>query len=958
MALDISIKNTITHIFGTKSKPLGEKTQIKKANEFVSHNMLIQEKIDGTKLTVIRTDKNSENYAENYIVSYKDTVIFSDEFAHLTDLDLKNIKSKSIGISQYALVFDHLKKLDASKIPQNMEYSIEFAQNKDTLTRTYKNLGGMFLRTYAPVKYYIHDGVLISIPQKDEETDLKKIKEMASNLEIMNFPVIFDGKISSKSEIEKGIQSPQLREQFVKSNIDFKDPLSIVKEFGNMLLGVESILGGISEGVVLKLDNGEYFKYVQADQYDVEQRNDKKSKFQMSADETTEYFIKMRKLVSVVLSRIDLNQPRQQLLKHFQKIAAKLPIEKFPKNDKRNEIQIRDDAHETARVMISKSKTLGVSPKTIGVIPIAGKPLHIGHWKLIELASKENDRVVVYTSLADRNRKNELHVSGQTFAYFWNEFFIPQLPKNVKVKFTDSPVRHSIFELKWFEQLLTQDNIDVPMVKLYSDDHDVEGNFDGEQLEKYAPTMVKTNRIEKRGISRESTVKISGTQMREFLQSGDKTNFFKYLPPLQINQKQEIWDKMNKDIQNKMTAKEQIREILRDVVSQKISQNKNLNESGQSIAAVDPKTPKLLNGAPIRITKKISIEGGQASKVSSDIRKLTYALNDVLKFWKPNNPFIANGYMYNGSSQHLMHPERVKTIEKVKPTFGDIDIIIPIEKGKDLEEYLDKIDDNQVKWKPTAQNRITPEFYYVGRTRSYASIPDQTVTLWYYAPKKQIVQIDFEHDHMQIVDIDGEKFKKPSDWNKFSKDSPWDDILSGVKGLAGALMLRSVTRAATRIENGVVLTPGGSKKFQVGKELTDRDISNSAKHSMPSNYTLNTGGGGAGIRRAYRLLGKLPDGTPAYEFVEAKRKGELGAEFALIIDISKIFKVIFGNSPTNKELEVFRSFGGLTALMKKHLDKETFALALSRFYELLKNEHLSDKERTAIDSVVRKTLAT
>ena len=318
------------------------------------------------------------------------------------------------------------------------------------------------------------------------------------------------------------------------------------------------------------------------------------------------------------------------------------------------------------------------------------------------------------------------------------------------------------------------------------------------------------------------------------------------------------------------------------------------------------------------------------------------------------NPYIENGFIFNGSSQFLMDPNKFGVLSKYKDSFGDIDVIIPKAKLDTLESYLDGIDDNQPEWKPTTKNKLSNAFYYVGRTKSYASIPDQLVTLWYYAPMKQVVQIDFEGDEMFI---DPQGYEKPSEWTKFSKDSPWEDLTVGIKGLAGALMLRSLARATTVLPNAVVLTPGAVKKVQAGavKELTDKEVTKAAQHTVPSAYTLNTGGGGTGIRKAYELVKVMPYNgkmVNAYRFVEAK---ETKPEDR-ITDVSKIFEILFKAKPSSEEKASFRSYQGLLRLMKKYLDKKTIDIAMGRFTEILAGEGLSPKEYASVQKATKDIL--
>ena len=379
--------------------------------------------------------------------------------------------------------------------------------------------------------------------------------------------------------------------------------------------------------------------------------------------------------------------------------------------------------------------------------------------------------------------------------------------------------------------------------------------------------------------------------------------------------------------------------------------------SGGSIASVDPKTPKLIDGACAEAATKLSIIDSDGNdihaKVSGHITELTITLNSKINFWKADNPYIRAGYIFNGSSQFLMDPTKIGSLVGIKSSFGDIDVIIPKEKLAELTAFLDSIDDNQIAWKSTNDNSLTDKFSYVGRTKSFAAIPDQLVTLWYYHPAKQVVQIDFEGDTMEI-DSDG--FEKPSEWTKFSKDSPWDDLCVGIKGLAGALMLRSLTRAATRLDKDViVLTTMAGMQVKSGQTVIGRQITKDVRHTLPSTFTLNTGGGGAGIRKAYEFVGAVfynGNKVNAYRFVEAK---ETKPEDR-IIDVSKIYEVVFGVAPSRGERASFRSFQGLLKSMKKHLDSETIRFAVDRFAELLEKEPLELSEREPIANAVKEII--
>lgn len=379
-----------------------------------------------------------------------------------------------------------------------------------------------------------------------------------------------------------------------------------------------------------------------------------------------------------------------------------------------------------------------------------------------------------------------------------------------------------------------------------------------------------------------------------------------------------------------------------------------ITEGGGASATIDAKTPKLINGNIVKVVQKLDISGGNAKSVSEDIKNLLLTINSKLHFWKPNNPFVHSGEMFNGSSKHLMNPKLHDKLESVKPTFGDIDVIVPIQKFPDLEKYLDSMDDNKVDWHPNDKNKVTAEFNYIGRTKSFKTIPDQRFTFWWYRQKRQVVQIDFEGDKMSVVEIDGQKFQKPSFWIKFSKDSPWEDLEQGVKGLAGAIMLRALARSTSQLENSAVLTTSGVQKFLSHQPLTPRDISKDKRHDMASNFIFNPGATGAGLRRAYKKLGTLPDGRDAYMFVEPKMISSLGKEFDYITDVNVVFQMIFGRSPSTEDIKNFRSLGGLLNLIKQNLNKKTIVDTLKKFKDLIDSQPISDSEKLSITRLVKK----
>ena len=308
--LDISIKNI-------------NKISDKKLKEFLNSEVEITEKFDGTKLTLVRNNVEwSENFLDNWIVAYKNQILYYEEFENIDD---EKIKKHSVGISQYKFVFEHLKKVHkfTKDIPLNTEFFIEFIQNKLTTTRDYKNKHGLYLIAYSPLNSYaIIGGMLKTKPTcfcQDE-----KLKEYARKLKLNLPPVLFRGKLNSIENIEKGIINNNLLVIFenLKKNYDG----DIKKFVVDLFLKFESIIGGKPEGVVIKkMDDGEMIKIVQADQYDKNVRQSKKLKY-MSDDKkiNEKYFKKIYELSDKIIDEIDIDWDKTSYRKLLSEIKEKI----------------------------------------------------------------------------------------------------------------------------------------------------------------------------------------------------------------------------------------------------------------------------------------------------------------------------------------------------------------------------------------------------------------------------------------------------------------------------------------------------------------------------------------------------------------------------------------------------------------------------------------------------------
>ena len=148
------------------------------------------------------------------------------------------------------------------------------------------------------------------------------------------------------------------------------------------------------------------------------------------------------------------------------------------------------------------------------------KPLHAGHWNLIERASRENERVDVLVSTADRKG-----IKGEDMVEVWERFLIPRLPANVAVTFVKNPIRHLYTILGEASQ---GGSIDTFVV--YSDPDDIRDRFPMDSQLKYFGPLVKRGQVAFEAVERLGETDISGTQMRTFLERGMRDEFMSFLP--------------------------------------------------------------------------------------------------------------------------------------------------------------------------------------------------------------------------------------------------------------------------------------------------------------------------------------------------------------------------------------------------------------------------------------------
>lgn len=163
--------------------------------------------------------------------------------------------------------------------------------------------------------------------------------------------------------------------------------------------------------------------------------------------------------------------------------------------------------------------------KTIALVPVSGKPYHLGHDMLVRMASTECDEVKLFVSTSDRIKKGEIPIYGADMEEIWKKYIEKSLPDNVSVTYGGSPVRNVYDTL-----VASEESNDTQVVyKIYSDEEDIL-KFTSEKLRNYVPALLSRKQIQLRGVSRKETVEVSGTLMRQYIATGKTENFISMLP--------------------------------------------------------------------------------------------------------------------------------------------------------------------------------------------------------------------------------------------------------------------------------------------------------------------------------------------------------------------------------------------------------------------------------------------
>lgn len=515
--LDISILNV--------DKAL---TTPEKISSFLDREVEIQEKVDGTKLTVVRNDNDFDpkDVMNNFIFSYKRTILYPEDYE---GVDREEAKNASIGDAQYAFVLDHFSKVNSKlkDIPKNTEFFIEYIMDKPTLTRDYKVKHKMMLIGYAPTKFTERAGLLTTNPGEMEN---EKVADYAKLMDIDSPRVILEGKIFPLSELKKSIKDSEFKKLVEEKSDDLKseDKEEYYKSLKQILLDLESRYGGKTEGVVIAFPEGDLLKILQSDQHSKEVRAAKKERYSMEPDQENAYFLEMKSLSEDILKKMDVKKPFRELLKEISKVAYSKKKEDMPSHSKKTLIQMQEDLFHVLKYLLVKKLPGNNVALFIGRM----QPPTKLHLSIIREGLKDFDNVVVAVVKGKKPdaKKMKAGINDNPFSFETQKEIINEVFPDVKVI-----------------QVATGNALSA----MNSADENINAVLCGtDRVESYRNQFKNNPEIAVVETSRDPDG-VSGTKLRKALLDNDEAEFKKNADPKTYK----FYDKLRKEIKGELKEK-------------------------------------------------------------------------------------------------------------------------------------------------------------------------------------------------------------------------------------------------------------------------------------------------------------------------------------------------------------------------------------------------------------------
>lgn len=569
MSTDISIEDLKLAMVRPNASARQRINDIKKAKDFLSDpNIKIVEKIDGTKLTLLRRNNefDPDDYTKNWFVAYKGNVIFPGEGRRLSSRE-EELRSQSSGTAQYSLIHNHLARVhrNTASIPPGTEFFLEFVQRKPTISQEYPQKHGIFLTLFGPTRYKVTGAHLVSnISPEDDES---KLKEFARLLDVRTYPVLFEGSLATLDGLRDGIRSRMIQNRYVKVFDDLKAayasagddrPLRIVSAIYSVFQDFQTSLSTDAdinekgeyppaEGSVFSTSvTKSLYKALHPTGHDVEHRASIKQKYRADNPEIEQrYWDSIVAIAAEIAAEVAPNQRRNIQERDLDSVLESLHNECYfdaaisnrlgALTHPKSLIQRQEDLFLTTKNQVMKRLEIGTKNGiSIGIFVVAGKPVHDGHWRMIDLARRECDEAIIITSTAGRD---ELPAGVMIDA--WKEVLEPQFhhdyPNATLIISSESPLQLAIDKMRQLKGIVNK-------FVFYADDEDTRGKYAIDKLRDRVRDPAVMEKLVQRPVQRTETVDISGTRMRSFLKADDRESFDNYAPhTLSPDMKDKYW---------------------------------------------------------------------------------------------------------------------------------------------------------------------------------------------------------------------------------------------------------------------------------------------------------------------------------------------------------------------------------------------------------------------------------
>jgi hypothetical protein len=557
MSTNISIEDLKKVMIRPDASPRARANDRVKAQSFIDDaRTKIVEKIDGTKLTLLRRNNpfDPDDYTKNWYIAYKGNIIYPGEARGLAARE-EDVRASSSGTAQYSLVHSHLARVhpNTRSIPPGTEFFLEFVQRKPTISREYPQKHGIFLTMYGTSRYKATGTHLVTnITPEDGQP---RLEEYARALDVSMYPTLFDGSLATLDGLRNGIRNRMIQNRYtrmfdrLKAAYDDSSsdrPLKIVDAIYEMFSDFQTTLStdaDVSETGDYPAAEGSVFsssatqalyKALRFDQHDVEHRQAIKQKFRAGTKEEEQAYWNgiisiAREIATEHAPSQRRNVPESELNKVFEDIHQECYFDSAIANrlgaliHPKSLIQRQEDLFLTTKTNVMKRLEIGTQNGiSIGIFVVAGKPVHEGHWQMIDRARSQCDEALIITSTSGRD---ELPPGVMIDA--WKAVLEPQFhrdyPNATLIITPESPLQLAIDKMRQLKDVVSK-------FVFYSDDEDARGKYARDKITDMLRDPIAASKFQQMPVPRSETVQISGTRMRQFLAADDRASFDSYAP--------------------------------------------------------------------------------------------------------------------------------------------------------------------------------------------------------------------------------------------------------------------------------------------------------------------------------------------------------------------------------------------------------------------------------------------